>query len=120
MFDRLRGWIKGKENAEGARIAKPPAEIPVIPPEENPSGIALLGVRPVTQSAIALSTEESHAANSVSYGQEDGRVFADQAPESATRSDLNLRYRIDRVLAEGPLFIPNVMDQKWALFYFNS
>jgi hypothetical protein len=58
--------------------------------------------------------------NSVSFGGDDGTAFIGlETPEARTAS-VDLHYRIDRVLADGALFLPKDMDQKWAIFFHKN
>lgn len=60
------------------------------------------------------------AANAVSFGGEDGLSFVGQEPPVARRVALSRRYRVDRLLADGALFLPTTMEHKWALFFHES
>jgi hypothetical protein len=83
---------------------------------DNPWRVPVLDVRPVTLTMISTSTSRSCAANAVSYGREDGSSFVGQSPPTKRTVPASLRYRIDRMLADGVLFIPEAMEQKWAIF----
>lgn len=88
-----------------------------LPAAQNPWQVPLLDVRGLTQQVTAWSRNPQAASNAISFDSEDGLAFADQHPESARRIPLALRYRRDRLLADGPLFLPRCMEHKWALFH---
>lgn len=97
-----------------------PSELPEIKwiaPTANPWGVRLLDLRPVTQGMISTSADPQCAANALSFGREDGSNFIDMEPNSSRTVEVGLRYRIEQPLAEGPLFIPDCMEHKWAIFY---
>ena len=73
--------------------------------------------RPITLTMLSTSSDPRCASNAVSFGQDDGTSFIGQEPPVARRVDASLRFPIDRVLADGVLFIPREMEHKWALFY---
>lgn len=84
--------------------------------DANPFGVRVLDVRPITLGTLSLSRDPVCATNAVSYGGEDGGSFIAQPPRSARRVAATLRYRAPRHLADGALFIPQEMEDKWALF----
>lgn len=92
-------------------------QIKWIPPAENPWGVRLLDLRPVTLGMISTSADPECAANAVSYGREDGSSFATMEPNSPRITDVGLRYRIEQPFSEGALFTPSCMEHKWAIFY---
>ena len=97
-----------------------PAELPElkwISPAENPWGVRLLDLRPVTLGMISTSSDPECAANALSYGHEDGSSFVGMQPNSERTVDVGLRYRIEQPFGEGALFTPGCMEHKWAIFY---
>lgn len=55
--------------------------------------------------------------NAASFSNEDGRVYAGQAPPSTRSVDARLRYRLDGDIYDGVLFSPKRMEEKWALYF---
>ena len=92
-------------------------EIRWIEPADNPWGVRLLDVRPVTEGMLSTSSDPDCAANALSFLHDDGSGFAGMEPNSSRMVSARLRYRIDETLADGALFIPTSMEHKWALFY---
>jgi hypothetical protein len=84
---------------------------------DNPWGVRVLDVRPVTLTMLATSADRQCAENAGSFGQDDGTGFIGKEPPVTRSIEANLRFPIDRLLAEGVLFIPREMEHKWALFY---
>ena len=84
---------------------------------DNPWGVRVLDVRPVTLTMRSASADPQCAANAVSFRQDDGRSFLGEAPPSRRIAEASLRFPIDRILAEGVLFVPSEMEHKWALYY---
>lgn len=114
MFDRLKRFVQG--NPKEKELSNTP-EIPWVPAEKNPWHVPLLDVRPVTHQMLSTSKDPQCAQNAISYGQDDGTGFASQGPERSRIVSCELRYRFDGVLAPGALFIPAVMEHKWAIYY---
>lgn len=83
---------------------------------ESPFGVEVLNVRPITLGTLSTTRDPKMAQNAVSYGGETGASFADEAPAIARPVDGALRYRAPKHLADGALFIPREMEDKWALF----
>ena len=77
----------------------------------------LLDLRPVTQSLLATSADPQCAANALSFLHDDGSSFSAINPNSARTVQVSLRYRIAHPFADGVLFTPTCMEDKWAIFY---
>ena len=84
---------------------------------DNPWGVRVLDVRPVTHTAVSTTATEQYAINAVSYGGDYGISFIGEEPPVTRIVEANLRFPIDRLLADGVLFAPREMEHKWALFY---
>ena len=91
--------------------------LPWINPEENPWGIKLLDLRPITQTMISTSQNQKMAENAISYGGENGTTFFGIKPKSDKFIDVNINILIDKSLQPGVLFTPNTMEHKWAIYF---
>jgi hypothetical protein len=91
-------------------------EIPWVQADANPWGVAVLDVRPVTLGMVSTSSDPEIAANALGYGAEDGRSFAGMAARLERTVDAALVFPTDGGLADGVLFVPQVMEDKWAVF----
>ena len=87
-------------------------ELVWIEPSDNPWGIRLLDLRPLTQGAMSTSEDPKAAENAVSYFSEDGLCFKDSVPEHAYETKTNFSLPVDGVLVPGVLFIPEQMEHK--------
>jgi hypothetical protein len=87
-----------------------------IEPADSPWGVRVLDVRPFSQSVTAWSEDPSCAQNAISFRGDDGSAFIGVAPEISRTVLIGLRYRADGFLADGVLFAPDDMDEKWAIF----
>lgn len=94
--------------------------LPWIAPSQNPWGIRLLDLRPITTTMLATSKDPQCASNAVSYNAEDGTTFKDIVPSDNTLTSSNIVIPIDGVLAPGVLFIPQTMEHKWAIYFHND
>jgi hypothetical protein len=94
-----------------------PSSVQWLSDDQNPWGVPVLDVRAFTLTARAASKVQQHAANAVSFGGDDGAAFIGREPPVTRTVGVGLRYRIDRMLADGSLFLPRDMDQKWAIFF---
>src|SRR5215212_1190904 len=96
------------------------AELPPvrwIAPGDNHWGVPVLDVRPVTLGTLSTSRDPQCARNALSFGQDDGLGFVGVAPPVRRQVPVGLRFRIDRTLADGALFLPSAMEHKWALYF---
>lgn len=103
-----------------AKKKEPKESLPWIESSQNPWGIKLLDLRPVTQTMLATSTDPQIASNALSYNAEDGTTFIDASPSDDTSISSNIIIPTDKMLAPGVLFIPQAMEHKWAIYYHNN
>lgn len=111
-WDRLKRLFGGK----GKHASSIPT-VSWIEAADNPWGVRLLDVRPLTLTMTSLTTDLRCATNAVSFGQVDGRGFIGEEPTSKRVVEASLLFPIDRMLADGVLYIPREMEHKWAIFY---
>jgi hypothetical protein len=110
-------WFK-KEEKEKKEVEESP--LPWIEASDNPWGVRLLDLRPICQAMLSTSTDPQMATNAVSYGSDDGTSFIGQEPANKTTIETDITIPIDGYLAPGVLFIPNVMEHKWAIYFHEN
>jgi hypothetical protein len=115
MWDRIKNLFGGSGGG-GKKQPDAASEVKWIGAAANPWGVPVLDVRPVTLTMMSFTESAVLAKNSVSYGNEDGSSFVGQSPPTNRTVAASLPFRVDRVLADGVLFIPEVMEHKWAIF----
>ncbi|MCA9718450.1 MAG: ankyrin repeat domain-containing protein [Myxococcales bacterium] len=116
LWDRVKGWFSGGSRGGGGQVP----ELAWISAEDNPWGVPVLDLRPVTLGMSSYSENPICAQNAVSFSGEDGTCFIEQVPAEASEWPVALRYRVADELADGVLFTPEVMEHKWALFFFRD
>jgi hypothetical protein len=114
VWKRIASFLKGY--IKGAPASWPPT-VGWLAAADNPWGVPVLDVRPVTLHMLATSSDQECAENAISFVQDDGTSFIGAEPPVARTAKASLRFRIDRMLADGALFIPSEMEHKWAIFY---
>jgi Ankyrin repeats (many copies) len=92
-------------------------ELTWINSSDNPWGLKLLDLRPLTQTMLSSSTDPRMAENAISYSRENGSSFFGQKPENNKTIITNISLPIDKALAAGVLFTPNTMEHKWAIYF---
>lgn len=80
----------------------------------------MLDVRPVTHTMLLVTGNHQYASNAISWTGDDGTSFIGKEPRNPQIIETNLRFPIDRFLAEGVLFVPEEMEYKLAIFYHRS
>jgi hypothetical protein len=98
-------------------MANQPTELHGLEPSDNPWGVPVLDVRPVTLTTISTSADRKCAENATSFVQDDGIGFIGIEPPGTRNVTVGLRFPIDRMLADGALFIPTEMEHKWAIYF---
>jgi hypothetical protein len=116
MWNFFKRRNKEQDSGPEAQASKIP-DIRRIEANDNAWQVNLLEVHPVTLQMHSYSQNPDCASNAVSYRQDDGTSFIGASPSSTRTLPTNLYYRIDGMLAEGALFLPQVMEHKWALYY---
>jgi hypothetical protein len=111
-LEKLKNFFRSKHDS-----APQAGAINWVEAADNPWGVRVLDVRPVTLTTLATSSDRQCAENAVSYSQDDGAGFIGKEPPVTRSIEANLRFPIDRLLAEGVLFLARQMEHKWALFY---
>jgi ankyrin repeat protein len=111
FFKKLFGSDK-KEKESSNEI-----ELPWIDPADNPWGLHLLDLRPLTQTMLSTSKDPRMAENAISYSGEDGTTFFGLKPANQKTVNVNISLPIDKSLQAGVLFIPNTMEHKWAIYF---
>jgi hypothetical protein len=66
---------------------------------------------------ISTSSDPQCAANAMAFRGNDGTSFIGAPPVESDSFSADLVYPIDRMLADGVLFSPSVMEEKWAIFH---
>ena len=111
-------WGKLKRLLRRQTASKPQIpDINWIEQADNPWGVRVLDVRPITLNMLSTSGDPQCASNAQSFRRDDGTSFIGEEPRVTRVIHTNLRFPIDRRLADGVLFVPGGMEQKWALFY---
>jgi hypothetical protein len=87
-----------------------------IPADQNRFGVPVLDLISITGNLISTSRNQDEAAMAVSWS---GKLVADLALAcTAVRTvSCELRYAADPGLADGWLYIPPAMEQKWAIAF---
>jgi hypothetical protein len=112
--------IESESAGERQGEEDPTPEVSWVEAADNPWGVRVLDVRPVTLTMLSSSADPQCAANALSFGQEDGTAFIGELPPVTRTTQASLTFPIDGGLAEGVLFQPREMEHKWALFYLRG
>jgi ankyrin repeat protein len=115
-WDWLKRWFGHGRSTEGAGNPELP-QVRWLAPADNLWGVPVLDVRPVTLGMLSASQDQQCAVNAMSFAEDDGTGFIGVEPRVAHQITAGLRFRIDRMLADGALFLPQGMEHKWALYF---
>lgn len=115
MWNKLKGLFRRTPAEPPKETAAPVYKWYEVGPE-NPFGIRILDVRPLTQYVVATTTDKSLADK---YGQlrhSDGReAIGAEIPES-TWLEVDLRFPHNGAALEGIAFKAASMDEKWDIY----
>lgn len=87
---------------------------------ENPWGVPLLDVRPMTLNILSTTKDPILAKNLSSLMGSDGLSFIGVQPSVDRTFLTNIEYKKQSILADGVFFSPSVMEHKWALYHHNN
>ncbi len=113
MWDRLKRWWR-KSPTPTPTPAATTMDLQWINDPRWP--VPVLDLRPFTLGTISTSRDRRCAENALSFGNDDGLSFVSQQPASSTEVAADLRFPTDRYLADGALFLPTCMEEKWAIY----
>lgn len=103
-----------------AEIKDTATALPWIRYDQNPYGIALLDLRPITFQ-LASDIEDGALKHLDSYSMEDGASFSGLSPETVDGQDrfvsCDLSYKTVGKLYPGSLFVPQSPEDRWAIFF---
>ena len=103
-----------------AEIKDTATELPWIRYDQNPYGVPLLDLRPITYQ-LGSDIEDVALKHLDSYSMEDGASFSGLSPETLEGQDrfvnCDLRYKTDDKLYPGSLFVPQTPEDRWAIFF---
>ena len=93
-------------------------ELPWIRYDQNPYGVPLLDLRPITFQ-LGSEMEDAMLKNLDSYSMEDGASFSGLSPvlEAGREVHCDLTYKIAGKLYAGSLFVPATPEDRWAIFF---
>ena len=109
-----------KNNSKEKEIKTSEYDLKWIRPDQNPWGLKILDLKPISQTMLSSSKDPKIAANAISYSQEDGTTFKNYVPKSERTFSSNLTISTDKKLEEGVLFNPTTMENKWAIYFIND
>jgi hypothetical protein len=113
-WDWFKKWFKGRTPPDGnTELSK----VTWLGPTDNPWKVPVLDVRPFTLGSLSVTQDQQCAMNAISFGRDDGTGFIGVEPPVARQVTAGLRFRVDRILADGALFLPGEMEHKWALYF---
>ena len=103
-----------------AEVKDTATELPWIRYDQNPYGIPLLDLRPITFQ-LGSEIEDAALKNLDSYSMEDGASFSRGSVETENGRDrfvnCELTYQTDGKLYPGSLFVPQSPEDRWAIFF---
>jgi ankyrin repeat protein len=109
-WERIKSWFKKRDESQLGVVRW-------LEANDNPWGVPVLDIRPVALRMLSTTGDSHCAENALSYFRDDGTSFIGVAPAVSRTISGGIRFRIDRMLADGALFIPREMEHKWAIYF---
>jgi hypothetical protein len=87
---------------------------------ENPFGVELLDVRPLTHSLESMTEDEVVAVLFNEQRSGDGRVLLEELFDDPVVVDCRLEFSLPTPSDDGPLFKASVMEDKWDIYFHDD
>lgn len=133
---KVMRWLAGSASSpetpspkDGSSVPVPAVPSPTPPPpvqtlpvpvrlasHENPFGVPLLDLRPVTLTMISTTPDPEAAARSVSWGRASGDDVNPDLPDAQVVR-YSFRLPMEEEFPEGLMYAPSKMEQKWVIFH---
>ena len=91
-------------------------KLPRVAASDNPWGVALVDLRPITLGMMSATSDPKVAQTFAELCGSDGLEFVDAARSVARTGTLPVALSVEGPVADGILFSPTEMEDKWALF----
>jgi hypothetical protein len=103
--------VKGETLAEALRW---------LEPQQNAWGLRLLDCRPLTVTSTSLTNDRRIAESFAKLRYSDGRQHMGVSPANAARLDSDLLFPFNGESLDGPLFLADVMEDKWDIYLYDE
>ena len=91
-----------------------------LEPHASRFGVRCLDCRPFSQSMLSTTDDPKIVARFSALRASDGHEHAGMSPSNAVFVETNLTYRYDGDSEDGPLFVAEVMEDKWDIYLYDG
>jgi hypothetical protein len=124
MLKKITGLLSRGSAARGpgeqAGAEDPFAHLAWVEAEQSPYGMRVLDCRSVCHSLVSTTADKNLAERFVELRESTGEQHRGQVPAKAMHVECNLRYPHQGETPDGPLFIADVMEDKWDIYLFDG
>jgi hypothetical protein len=89
-------------------------------PQQNEWRLRILDCRPLTLTSTLITNDPRMAERFAYLRESDGRQHKGSSPANASRIECDLRYPFNGESYDGPLFVADVMEDKWDIYRYNG
>lgn len=115
---RLSSKLSPPENQPAPE--SPVSHLSWVEAEQNPYRVRILDCRNVTQTMLSTTSNPHIAARFIELRKSTGEQHRSKVPPNALRIECNLRYPHQEDTQDGPLFVAEVMEDKWDIYMFDG
>jgi hypothetical protein len=91
-----------------------------VEPDQNPWRLRVLDCRPLTLTSTLITGDPRVADRFARLRESDGTEHKGLSPASASRIECDLHYPFNGQSYDGPLFLADVMEDKWDIYLYNG
>ncbi len=91
-----------------------------VEPQQNPWRLRILDCRPYTLTSTSITNDPLIAESFANLRNSVGSQHKGQSPANASRLDCDLRYPFNEQSSDGPLFVADVMEDKWDIYLYDK
>jgi hypothetical protein len=91
-----------------------------LEPQQNAWGLHVLDCRPLTLTHTSITSDPRIAERFAKLRESDGRQHKGRSPANASRVNCDLHYPFNGESYDGPLFLADVMEDKWDIYLYDG
>jgi hypothetical protein len=91
-----------------------------LEPEQNPWGLRLLDCRPLTLTSTSTTDDPRTARSFANFRLSRGSQHKGLSPANSSRLECDLRFPFNGESDDGPLFLADVMEDKWDIYLYDD
>lgn len=120
MLKRLKDLVTGHSSSSESSSQDSFSRLAWIEEGQSPYGVRILDCRSVSRSLLSMTKDASVAQRFAELRSSQGHSHRGRVPANAVQIGCDLRYPHDGEVKDGPVFIAEVMEDKWDIYLYDG